>query len=125
MFAKCAVLIVAVGACGCALLALRQQRLQVASELARTQLRISRADERLWMLRTQIAARTSPRNVEQMARDLGPLKPIVDNPIPPEAIARVPQGQPARTPRTPSSPPRPRTDAAPRPSMRIATGSPP
>ncbi|MDX2131406.1 MAG: hypothetical protein SFY69_05075 [Planctomycetota bacterium] len=78
MFAKCVVLILAVGACGCALLALRQSRLQVASELARTQLRISAADERLWSLRSQVAERTNPRNIEVLARGLGPLKPIVE-----------------------------------------------
>ncbi|CAG1008244.1 hypothetical protein PHYC_03539 [Phycisphaerales bacterium] len=123
MFAKSAVLIVTVGACGCALLALRQQRLQVASELARTQLRISRADERLWTLRTTIAERTAPRNIERMARDLGPLVPIIDNPsAAAPAIAKAPLPTP---PREAPRQPQPRTDAAPdsRPPVRVARGT--
>lgn len=79
MFAKCAALVIAVGGCGCMLLALRQQRLQVASELAHTQLRIAAADERLWALRNQISESVSPGNVEQMASGLGTLRPIGDD----------------------------------------------
>lgn len=116
MFAKCVVLIVAVGACGCALLALRQSRLQVASELARTQLRISAADERLWSLRAKVAAGTSPRNVERLARNLGPLKPIVDRPAEPVAPPESPRVVDRVTPRPEPIEPSPeRSDAQPRP----------
>lgn len=115
MFAKCAVLIVAVGACGCALLALRQSRLQVASELARTQLRISAADERLWSLRAKVAAGTAPRNVERLARNLGPLKPIVDRPAAPPAPLDGPAVVDRSTPRPEPVEPGPERSDAQRP----------
>lgn len=89
---KCAAVIVAVGACAGVLLALRQQRLNIAGELARTQLRISEQDERLWMLRAKIADQTSPRNVQQMAAAIGPLTPIVEYP---KATQRLRQVLPA------------------------------
>lgn len=80
MFLKCAALIVAVGACAAVLLALRHDRLTIAGELARTQLRMSAQDERLWVLRARIAEETSPRRVQQMASTLGPLTPMIEQP---------------------------------------------
>ena len=80
MFAKLALLVVAIGAGGCSLLALRQQRLQVASELTRAQLRIQAADERLWELRARIALHTTPHAVRVLANDLGPMKPVISIP---------------------------------------------
>lgn len=126
MFAKCAFVVVAVGACGCGLLALRQSRLQVASELARTQMRIAAADERLWALRTRIADRVSPRNVERMAAVIGPLKPIMDPlPVGPSEYAPpapIVNGVPPpgdRVARTPVAP-----AADPRPKVRVASHKP-
>lgn len=129
MFAKCAVLIVTVGACGCALLALRQQRLQVASELARTQLRIVAHDERLWLLRAKIAQQTSPRNVERLARTLGPLTPIVDQPVEPPlgvgpTMANVVPRSPAPVVRPPGSSEAKRPSRGTKP-VRIANTDPP
>ncbi len=89
---KCAAVIVAIGLCAGVLLALRQQRLNIAGELARAQLRMSEQDERLWMLRAKIAEQTSPRNVQQMASAIGPLTPIVEYP---KATERVRQVAPA------------------------------
>jgi cell division protein FtsL len=80
VFWKCAFLIVCVGACGAGVLAVRQQRLIAAGELARVQLRIATQDERLWALRAKIAEQTTPKRVYQMASTLGPLKPIIDSP---------------------------------------------
>lgn len=77
MFAKLVAVVVALGACGCTLLALRQSRLQVASEIAQTQIRINQEDERLWVLRARIAERVTPEQVEQMANLVGPLRPLV------------------------------------------------
>ena len=77
MFAKLVAVVLVLGACGCALLALRQSRLQVASELAQTQLRIEQEDERLWVLRARIAERVTPEQVEQMASDV-PLRSLVE-----------------------------------------------
>jgi hypothetical protein len=78
VFAKLAVVIVAAGAIGCALLALRQQRYQMASELTVAQLRINALDERLWQLRADVAKRVTPREVEKLVNTLGPLRPMVD-----------------------------------------------
>jgi len=56
---------------------LRQSRLEVASELAQTQLRIEHEDERLWVLRARIAEKVTPSEVERMAADVH-LRPLVD-----------------------------------------------
>lgn len=79
MFPKLVAVVVALGACGCTLLALRQSRLQVASEIAQTQIRINREDERLWVLRARIAERVTPEQVERLAEgvELRPLVPPV------------------------------------------------
>ncbi len=77
MFAKLVAVILALGIVGCSLLALRQSRLQAASELAQTQLRIGRLDERLWLLRGEIARRVSPEAVEHAAEQMGPTKAMV------------------------------------------------
>jgi len=77
VFPKLVAVVVALGACGCTLLALRQSRLQVASEIAQTQIRINQEDERLWVLRARIAERVTPEQVERLAADVGPLRPLV------------------------------------------------
>jgi hypothetical protein len=77
VFAKLVAVVLALGACACTLLALRQSRLEVASELAQTQLRIQQEDERLWVLRARIAERITPSEVERLAADI-PLRPLVD-----------------------------------------------
>jgi hypothetical protein len=78
VFAKLVVVVLALGACGCTLLAMRQSRLQLASELTQTQLRINHADERLWALRAQIAARVRPDEIERMAAEIGPLHQMTE-----------------------------------------------
>lgn len=112
MFPKVVLLVVAVGAGACTLLALRQSRLQVASELAQSQLRVCEADERLWLLRSQVASAVTPQSVERLARALGPMKPIREGlpaselagAAPPELPAKVepvgstPGGRVAQTP---------------------------
>lgn len=76
LFAKLVLVVVTLGACACALLALRQSRLQAAHELARIQLRMREHDERLWRERIEIARRVTPRHVEIMSVVLGPMRPI-------------------------------------------------
>lgn len=66
MFAKLAIIIVAIGLAACGLLAMRQARLQAAHELAQAQLRIARVDERLLTLHAQIADRVTPASIRQM-----------------------------------------------------------
>ncbi len=60
MFGKIVALILALGIVACALLAVRQGRIQAFHELTQTRLRIRVQDERLWELRTKIAARVTP-----------------------------------------------------------------
>ncbi|MFZ2873968.1 MAG: hypothetical protein WAZ94_05740 [Phycisphaerales bacterium] len=118
MFPKVVLLVIAVGAGACALLALRQSRLQVASELAQSQLRVCEADERLWLLRSQVASAVTPQSVERLARALGPMKPIREGPpaselagmTPPEGAPKVgpagsaPGSRVAQTPARPQKP---------------------
>lgn len=80
MLIKCGMLVLTIGATACGLLTLRQARLQAASELAQSQIRIGKSDERLWALRSQIAAQVTPSNVERMAQSMGPLRPIIAPP---------------------------------------------
>lgn len=70
MFAKIAVVIVALGICACTLLALRQARLQAANELAEARLRVRSIDERVAVVRTAIAACVTPEQVESMTREM-------------------------------------------------------
>lgn len=105
MFAKLAVLILAVGVFACSLLALRQQRLDAVHELAVSQKRMAERDRDLFQLRTRIASRVMPDRVEALAAKIGPLEPIrVDGPTRPGTpnptaitIADPPRGTPART----------------------------
>lgn len=80
MFAKIAVLIVALGVCACTLLALRQARLQAANELAEARLRVRAIDERVSLVRTEIASQVVPSSVEEMTGEaggaIGPLIPV-------------------------------------------------
>ncbi len=113
MFAKLVAVVLALGACGCTLLALRQSRIQVASEIAQTQIRINEHDERLWVLRARIAERVTPEQVEQMARAVAPLRPLVPPAVDGrQELARTRQPQPA-------PPPRQRTQNA---TPRVARG---
>lgn len=94
MFAKVAVLIIAIGLCACALLAARQLRIQAAHELAEARLRLMQRDNELWRLRAQIAARVTPEHVQALASRLNSLKPIAaDVPLvaPRGPLANAPQ----------------------------------
>lgn len=84
MFAKLVAVVVALGACGCTLLSLRQSRIQAASEIAQTQLRINQEDERLWVLRAKIAEQVTPAQVEQMADSVVSLRPLIPPVLAPE-----------------------------------------
>ena len=76
MFAKLAAVIVSLGVVACILLAVRQQRVQAAHELAEVQRRVMEHDRTLWHLRAEIAARVSPEQVDAMAKRRGPTAPI-------------------------------------------------
>jgi hypothetical protein len=104
VFAKTCVVIVAVGAFGCALLAMRQARLQAASELTQTQLRISKLDHRLWDVRAKVAEATTPTNVERMAAGLGRFRPMVPDD---GTVEPLPDARTTRDPRHAAATPTP------------------
>jgi chromosome segregation ATPase len=78
MFPRLAFLIICLGLIGAALLALRQARLQAASEAAQAQLRIAAADEELFALRSEVAAKVTPSAIEKLASSLHPLRPATN-----------------------------------------------
>jgi hypothetical protein len=73
VFAKLSVVIVTIGAVACILLAVRQQRVQAAHDLAEVQRRVLEQDQKLWQLRAEIASRTMPASVAAAAKRFGPL----------------------------------------------------
>jgi hypothetical protein len=62
--------------CACALLALRQTRVQAAHELAEARLRVLQRDNELWRIRARIAERVTPERVQEVATRLNPLRPV-------------------------------------------------
>jgi len=76
VFSKLALVILSGGLIGVSVLGLRHQRSQAQSELTQAQLRINRQDERLWLLRTRIAQRVTPRQIETLTAGLVDLHPI-------------------------------------------------
>lgn len=84
MFGKIVALILSLGIVACALLAVRQARIQAFHELTQTRLRIKRQDEQILMLRTRIAGLVTPEHVHEMAASASTLKPIVESPLPRE-----------------------------------------
>lgn len=79
MFARLIFTIVALGACCCTLLFLRQGRILAASDMAKVQTRVRQQDEELWKLRVRIAEKVAPQHVTIMAQTssgVGPLHPI-------------------------------------------------
>ncbi len=108
MFARLAFLVVCLGLIGTSLLALRQARLQAASEAAQAQLRIASADEELFSVRAQVAATVTPSAVEKLASSMHPMRPAT-NDIPtalameelkglPEVLGGLPAHQLTRQP---------------------------
>ncbi len=71
--------IIALGACCCTLLFLRQGRILAASDMAKVQTKVRQQDEELWKLRVRIAEKVAPQHVTMMAQSssgVGPLHPI-------------------------------------------------
>lgn len=101
-FAKVAVLVCAGGAIACALLSLRQARLQAFHETAASQLRLQRHEERVFQYRALIAHEIMPEQVRRMAGGLWPVRPLgfpADSGTPGGGMA-VADGQRGRTLRT-------------------------
>lgn len=83
------------------MLAMRQARLQAAHEVAQTQLRIQRADERLWKLRADIAALSNPSRIRELAGALGPMHALItpgEGAANPSALDSIPMVEHAAAP---------------------------
>ena len=76
MSRKLALVILTIGLVACILLAVRQQRVQAANELADVQRRVMEHDRTLWHLRAELAERVTPTRVDQLAAKLGPCAAI-------------------------------------------------
>lgn len=63
MFAKLLLIIVSVGAVACALLVIRQQRIDTFHEITQTHKRLSEHERTLWEMRAEIAERCRPSHV--------------------------------------------------------------
>lgn len=95
MFWRLAGLVVSVAVCGMWVLSLRHNRVQAQSELTQAQLRVNRQDERLWVLRSRIAGKVTPPEIERLCLDaeVGPLHAILPySPAKERALALVPVG---------------------------------
>lgn len=82
MFGKLATLVLSIGAIACALLALRQSRLQAASELAQSQLRMAQLDQALGSLKASIAVHVAPERIQEMAEAMSDMRPLVEDSAP-------------------------------------------
>jgi len=71
MFAKLLVIILAIGAAACALLVVRQQRVELAHQVAMTHNRLLQHERALWDLRTEIAGRVRPGDVQNLVDQMG------------------------------------------------------
>jgi hypothetical protein len=76
VLAKIVFLIVGMATIACSVLAIRQSRLQTASEIVQAQVRINAMDERLAALRIAVAEQVAPERVREMAADLDDLIPL-------------------------------------------------
>ncbi len=92
MFGKLLVIIVALGAAACVLLVNRQQRLDIAHEMARSHRQTLKNERSIVDLRRRIASATTPREVRVAVDALDQeWKPI---PARPEAMASGPEQRP-------------------------------
>lgn len=73
MLAKLCALIVGVGVISCALLGIRQARVQAGHEMADVYRRIQKHDRDFYLLYAEVARRTTPEKAEEVARKFGPL----------------------------------------------------
>ena len=71
MFAKLMLIIVAVGATACALLVIRQQRIDTFHEISLIHHRLLTHERTLWELRGEIAQRCRPSQVRLVMNQLG------------------------------------------------------
>ncbi|MFM8784683.1 MAG: hypothetical protein ACKOFI_05905, partial [Phycisphaerales bacterium] len=81
LFAKLAVMLVALGALGIGLLSLRQQRYEVSNQISKAHNRIVEQERAQWRMRAQVAARSTPADIRKAAErqgiDLAPVQESV------------------------------------------------
>jgi hypothetical protein len=70
LFAKLLVIILVIGGTACALLVVRQQRLDLAHEISRTHWRMLTQRQTLWALEAEIARRCRPEHIRSSAEAL-------------------------------------------------------
>jgi len=79
MFGKLVLVVIVLGGVAAALLVDRQQRLDLAAEMARTHARIRHHEQALWQLRNEVAFRTRPPQIRLAVERLGvQMVPIPD-----------------------------------------------
>ncbi|MBX3317097.1 MAG: hypothetical protein KF902_09580 [Phycisphaeraceae bacterium] len=78
MFGKIVALVLSLGIIACALLAVRQARIQAFHELTQTRLRIKRQDEQILAIRTRIATLVTPEHIHEIAAAASDLKPLLE-----------------------------------------------
>lgn len=90
LFFKLALVLVAGGVCGCALLAQRQARMQAAHELAESRLRTLELERDLQRARARIAERVRPNEIQRLASGAGAMRPFAadDRVEPPEEASQ-------------------------------------
>ncbi len=85
MFVKMLFIIMFVGATGCALLVIRQQRIDTFHEMSQIHQRLLGHERTLWELRSEIAKRCRPSRVRLAMNEMGGTwLPIPATPIMPE-----------------------------------------
>ena len=76
---KVSVIVVALGAMGLGLLALRQQRYEVSNQISRAHNRVVDQERAIWRMQAEVARRTDPRNIrdaaEKLRIELVPIQP--------------------------------------------------
>lgn len=91
-------LIIGVGACGAALLAMRQSQLESARELAEARLRVRVIEEELVKVRAEIARKVHPAVIDELIDDLGTMHPIIRDPqADPRSDSSVSSGDSSRS----------------------------
>lgn len=107
MVAKVFFVILCGAAISSGMLAMRQQRIQAASDMVRAIARAEEHDRTLWGVRGQIARATAPNEVLVLASALGPMLPIPRELC--EPVTATASNSPAPKPAAPrSKPPTPR-----------------
>ena len=79
LFAKLAVILVAIGALGLGLLSLRQQRYEVSNQISKAHNRIVEQERTQWRMRAEVARRVDPADIrgyaERLNLELAPIQP--------------------------------------------------